>query len=117
MLRAVLARDGLDIHPLVLLGYVSIWEVPGWTYDDILRVYAEYVDDAPERVHAELCRRLLMAAKDIGPAAYLAEVRKEVERIEDRIPVEQGSRVGSVGIDTGEQVGNADCTCYRAPDR
>ena len=117
LLRAILAHDGMDIHPFVLLGYVSIWEVPEWPYDDILHEYAEYVDDAPERVHAELCRRLLMAGKDIGPAAYLEEIRKEVERIEDRIPVEQGSGACAFGIDPRESVGHACSTGHRAPDQ
>lgn len=114
IVREILIRDRLDIRPFVLLAYASIWLEPEWDYQDILSVYAEYVGDAPERVHAELCRRLLMAAKDIGPKAYLAEIRKEVERIENGISAEQGSGACARSPDTREQTGHARSTGHRA---
>ena len=105
--REVLCRDKLDTRPFVLLAYATVWLCPEWEYADILAVYAEYVGDAPERVHADLCRRLLAAGMEIGPAQYLAEVGNEVKRIEDRISTEQGSGASTVSTHAGEQACHA----------
>jgi len=114
LIRKVLRRDGLDVRPFVLMAYAWIWLCPEWEYREILNVYAEYVGDAPERVQADLCYRLLAVAKEIGPEQYLAEVRNEVKRIEDGISVEQGSGTCSLGAHAGEQAGHARSSGNRA---
>lgn len=90
ILREVLHRDGLDIRPFFLMGYVLVWDFPEWQYAEVLGEYAAFVEDAPERVHANLCRYILRAGYDIGPSDYFAKVREEVERIEDRVSVKSG---------------------------
>ena len=86
-----LQQDGVCLRPFVMIGYALLWICPdNWTYRDVMDVYADYIDDAPERVHANLCRYILRAGFDIGPADYFTKVREEVERIEDRVSVKSG---------------------------
>ena len=83
----ILRRDGLECRALVLIAYASIWFEPEWSYRDILEAYADYVNDAPERVHASLCYRLLAAGKEIGPEQYIERLKVEVLS-ENRVPIE-----------------------------
>lgn len=80
-LREQLRCDGVDVHPFVLIGYVLLWDWPELGYVRILQEYADYVGDAPERVHADLCRRLLAVGKEMQPEEYfrLLEGRLLVE--------------------------------------
>lgn len=73
-----LQRDGVCTRPFVLIGYVLLWVCPEWEYWKVLRGYAPFVGDAPERVHAELCRCLLAAGKEITPEAYFHSLRGEM---------------------------------------
>lgn len=86
LLRRRLQQDGLCLRPFVLIGYVLLWDCPELGFREVLRGYASFVDDAPERVHAELCRRLLAAGKEIGPEEYFRRLKKEMVVDEDRIP-------------------------------
>lgn len=78
MLRRRLQHDGLCLRPFVLIGYALTWICPERGYRDVLCGYASFVDDAPERVHAELCRCLLAAGKEIGPEEYFQRLGKEL---------------------------------------
>lgn len=115
-LCAKLRRDGVDRRPFVLMAYGFIWLDPGISYRDVLEVYADYVNDAPERVHADMCYWLLAAGKEIGPEQYLNTLKVEVES-ENGILVEQGSGACAFGTDPGESVGHACSTGHRAPDQ
>lgn len=99
-LKSKLEEHGVYCHALMLMGYSAIWIEPEWPYREILEAYADYVNDAPERVHAELCYRLLKAGYCMGPEQYINKLRKEVEADEDGISVKQGSRPSVGGIDT-----------------
>lgn len=79
-----LRRDGLERRAFVLMAYASIWLKPELPYREILAAYADYVNDAPERVHAELCYHLLAAGKEVGPEQYFEALKVEVER-ENRV--------------------------------
>ena len=79
-----LRRDGLERRDFLIMAYASIWLEPEWPYRDILEVYADYVNDAPERVHAALCYHLLSVGRETGPEQYFKELKMEVER-EDRV--------------------------------
>lgn len=78
-----LQEHGVYCHALMLIGYVAVCDCAGWAYEDILREYAAYVRDAPERIHANLCYRLLKAGQGVGPAQYLDRLRSEVDLDED----------------------------------
>ena len=80
LIRNVLKLDGLCYRPFVMLAFALIWICPERGYAEVLGSYADFVGDAPERVQAELCRRLLAAGKEIGPEEYLKQVKWEVER-------------------------------------
>lgn len=69
-LRAYLRLDGVDYHPFILIGFALVWGWPELGYEKVRQRYAEYIGDAPERVQAELCRRLLAAGKEIAPEEY-----------------------------------------------
>lgn len=69
-LREQLRGDGVDMHPFVLIGYVLLWDWLELGYWRVLQEYADYVGDAPERVHADLCRRLLAVGKEMQPEEY-----------------------------------------------
>lgn len=87
LLGGKLRRDGLEQRPFVLIAYASIWLEPEWSYRDILEAYADYVNDAPERIHASLCYRLLAAGREIGPEQYIERLKVEVLS-ENRVPIE-----------------------------
>lgn len=78
LLRRRLRQDGLCIRAFVLIGATVVWDYPNWNYVEALRLYADYEGDAPERVHADLCRRLLAAGKEIGPEKYFAGIGEEM---------------------------------------
>ena len=69
-LRAHLRSDGVDVHPFILIGFVLLWDAPELGYARVVQEYADFVQDAPERVHADLCRRLLAVGKEIQPERY-----------------------------------------------
>lgn len=73
-----LRRDGLERREFLVIGYAAIWLEPEWPYRDILEVYADYVNDAPERVHADLCYHLLASGREIGPEKYIKGLKVEV---------------------------------------
>lgn len=77
-LGRLLRRDGLERQEFVLMAYASIWLEPEWSYREILDAYADYVNDAPERVHASLCCHLLAAGREMGPEAYINGLKVEV---------------------------------------
>ena len=77
-LGRLLRRDGLDRREFVLMAYASIWLEPEWPYREILEAYADYVNDAPERVHASLCCHLLAAGREMSPEAYINGLKVEV---------------------------------------
>jgi len=81
-LCAALQEDGLSRGPFALMAYAWAWIVPDVSYDEILDDYAGYVGDAPERVHADLCYRLLKAGKEIGPEEYLLELIRRVAEVD-----------------------------------
>lgn len=83
LLRRRLRQDGLCLRPFVLIGYALLWICPELGYQEVLRGYASFADDAPERVHAELCRCLLAAGKEIGPEEYFRRLRMEMVVDED----------------------------------
>lgn len=93
-----LSRDGVNRHNFVLIAYALIWFDAGLSYADILDTYAEYVGDAPERVHADMCYRLLSTGKEIGPEEYINGIKVEVFN-ENGISSEQGSGAGTCSID------------------
>lgn len=78
LLRRKLQQDGLCHRPFVMIGFALVWVCPEWGYDKVLRGYASFVDDAPERVHAELCRCLLAAGKEYGPEEYFRHLGKDL---------------------------------------
>lgn len=80
LLRNVLRLDGLDNRPFILIGFALIWISPDLGYDGVLQEYAAYTGDAPEVAHADLCRRLLAAGREIGPEEYFRAIKREVER-------------------------------------
>lgn len=86
LLGCKLRRDGLEQRPMVLIAYASIWLEPEWSYRDILEAYADYVNDAPERVQADLCYRLLATGREMGPEQYIEGLKVEVLS-EDRVPI------------------------------
>lgn len=96
-----LRRDGVECRPFVLMAYDFIWIAPGISYRDVLEVYADYVNDAPERVHAELCYYLLAAGREIGPEQYFNALKMEVMS-ENGISSEQGSGASALSPDTGK---------------
>ena len=77
-LGRLLRRDGLERREFVLMAYASIWLEPEWPYREILKAYADYVNDAPERVHASLCYHLLAVGREIGPEDYINGLKVEV---------------------------------------
>lgn len=79
-----LRRDGLERRAFVVIAYAYIWFEPRYEYRDILEAYADYVDDAPERVHADLCYHFLATGREIGPEQYFDALKVEVES-EDRV--------------------------------
>ena len=115
-LGKLLLRDGLERGEFMIMAYASIWLEPMWSYRDILEVYADYVNDAPERVHAALCYHLLAAGREIGPEQYFKELKMEVER-ENGVLIEQGSGACFGSSDTGKQTCHAGSTGHRAPDQ
>ena len=117
LLRKILARDGLWNRPFLMMAYAWVWVCPEWAYPQILFAYAEYANDAPERIHADLCYYALKAGLDIGPEQYLRKIKKEVEKYENGIPAKQGSGACSVGAYAGEQAGYADSTGDGTADR
>ena len=114
-LCAKLRRDGVERRPFLLMAYDFIWIAPGISYRDVLEVYADYVNDAPERIHADLCYWLLAAGREIGPEQYFNALKMEVES-ENGISFEQRSGAGALGTDPGESAGHARSTGHRAPD-
>jgi hypothetical protein len=115
-LCAKLQRDGVNRRPFVLLAYDIIWIAPGISYRDALEVYADYVNDAPERIHADLCYWLLAAGSEVGPEQYFNALKMEVES-ENGISFKQGSGACAIGTDSGESAGHARSTDHRAPDQ
>ena len=111
-LRHRLRRDGLYSHAMILMAYAWIWYEPQWPYHDILAAYADFIDDAPERVQSGLCYQLLAAGREIGPEEYILALKMEAES-ENRILIEQGSGTCVVGADTGKQTCDADGACNR----
>lgn len=90
LLRQRLKKDGLDIRAFVLMGAVMVWYWPDGGYQTVLEVYADFVGDAPERVHAELCRCLLAAGKEITPEQYFGRLRRELVWNANRVPARAG---------------------------
>ena len=78
LIRKRLERDGLLLRPFVLIGAVMVWHWPDGGYQRCLEAYAEFAGDAPERIHAELCRCLLAAGKEVGPEEYFGRLRREL---------------------------------------
>ena len=74
-LREQLRADGVELYPFILIGHILCWDWPELGYGRVLQEYSDYVGDAPERVHAELCRRLLSAGKEIRPEDYFSQLR------------------------------------------
>lgn len=89
-LRNELRNDGLDVHSFILIGYVLVWDAPELGYSRVMQEYADFVQDAPERVHADLCRRLLAAGKEIQPEKYFRLLEGRLKS-EDGISVAEGS--------------------------
>ena len=110
-----LRRDGLARRDFLLMAYDSIWIAPELPYRDILEVYADYVNDAPERVHATLCYYLLAAGREIGPEQYFKELKMEVER-ENRVSTQEGSGACAGCADTREPTRYAGSTGNRSQD-
>lgn len=100
-LCAKLRRDGVERRPFVLMAYDFIWIAPGISYRDVLEVYADYVNDAPERVHADLCYCLLAAGREVGPEQYFNALKMEVES-ENGVPTQQRSGTCALRTDTRE---------------
>lgn len=85
-----LQQDGVCLRPFVMIGYALLWIcLDNWTYRDVMEVYADYIDDAPERVHAELCRRLLAAGHEIRPHRYFQKIKEEFSKSDNGVSVEQ----------------------------
>lgn len=78
-LREELRNDGMEYHPAILIGYVLAWDWPELGYSRVLQEYAEYMGDAPERVHADICRRLLAAGIEIQPEDYFRQLKGRVK--------------------------------------
>ena len=78
LMRSRLTRDGLLTRPFMLIGCAMVWRWPEGGYRRVLDAYAQFMGDAPERIHAELCRCLLAAGKEIGPEEYFGRLRKEL---------------------------------------
>ena len=115
-LRHRLRRDGLCSHAMILMAYAWIWYEPQWPYHDILVAYADFIDDAPERVQSGLCYQLLAAGREIGPEEYILALKMEAES-ENGILIEQGSGTCALGTDPGEPIGHARSAGHRAPDQ
>lgn len=82
----ILTRDGLNYRPFLLMAYASIWLEPELPYQEILEAYADYVNDAPERIHAHLCYLLIKSGWEIGPETYINRLKVE-ENSENRVSI------------------------------
>lgn len=95
------------------MAYAWIWYEPQWPYRDILAAYADFIDDAPERVQSGLCYQLLAAGREIGPEEYILALKMEAES-ENGILIEQGSGACALRVDTGEPARHARSPGHRA---
>ena len=49
----------------------------GLSYREALLVYADYIDDAPERIHSQLCYSVLCTDYDSGPETFFQTFLEE----------------------------------------
>ena len=61
------------------------------TYEEARDIYAEWLGDAPERVHASVCYDILRSGAEIPPAKYLQELLEELKEDEDGVYAAEGS--------------------------
>ena len=94
---AALAEWGVrDIHAaMILYGMVTAHV----SYNESLRIYADYRDVPPEWMHNQLCYRLLSAGVCVRPGTLLEYLRWKENEHEDRVSAGQGSRPDPVGTD------------------
>lgn len=64
-----LRDEGLCSRAAAYILYAMAAE--GLNYQTALRAYAEFINDAPERVHAQICYAILCTNYDVGPETFL----------------------------------------------
>ena len=70
-----LRGEGLQSRAAAYVLYAMAAE--GLTYQAALQAYAEFIDDAPQRVHAQICYAILCTQYECGPETFLQTFLEE----------------------------------------
>ena len=74
-IRAWCRGEGLASRETAFILYAMASE--RLSYNEAMRIYADWIGEAPERVHASLCYDVLRAGNDVGPETVLQSYLEE----------------------------------------
>ena len=76
-----LTKAGINSRRIAMILYAMVAEAV--TYREAMEAYAEWIGDAPERVHSANCGELLRAGIEWQPSEFLEAVKRGWSLFED----------------------------------